>query len=155
MAKNLSFCAKTIVPSAPLSVMFTHLSAASLPLHKEGKMLHQICGEPVGVGLCARPRKLHDPAAGFLPPSDEGGGFLRSKKTEGETRSALPCFVISPSVSPQAARQLPRQRELHVTSVLCTLSRERMEPLSYDVASNLHNPAAAVIANRRRRCGNP
>ena len=32
-----------------------------------------------------------------LPPSDEGGGFLRSKKTEGEKGKILPLSRLSPT----------------------------------------------------------
>ncbi len=32
------------------------------------------------------------------PPSDEGGGFLRSKKTEGENNKSSAFVVFSPSV---------------------------------------------------------
>ena len=52
---------------------------------------------------------MHSP----LPPSDEGGGFCRRQKTEGETKIAVIPMFFSPSV---ASRQLPRQRELGFAS---------------------------------------
>ena len=50
---------------------------------------------------------------GRKPPSDEGGGFLRSKKTEEERNWHGPLGMAKTylSLSLAGARQLPRQRE--------------------------------------------
>ena len=45
------------------------------------------------------------------PPSDEGGGFLRSKKTEGERIGAEWEVSLSLPQSSLTLGQLPRQRE--------------------------------------------
>ena len=46
-----------------------------------------------------------------MPPSDEGGGFCRRQKTEGENNSAELEVSLSLPQSSLTLRQLPRQRE--------------------------------------------
>ena len=75
-----------------------------------------------------------------LPPSDEGGGFLRSKKTEGETENTVNKHFLSLSheflvpapssegandISIQPSDKLPfyiRRRSRHLTSSLLLIT---------------------------------
>ena len=82
-----------------------------LPLHRGGfsPAVH-FCKKDTGGRLpplqCCR--KI---VVTVLPPSDEGGGFCRRQKTEGENNSAELEVSLSLPQSSLTLRQLPRQRE--------------------------------------------
>ena len=74
--------------------------------------------EDVGTGVPDGPTSRLPPlqccrkiAVTVLPPSDEGGGFCRRQKTEGERSGAEWEVSLSLPQSSLTLRQLPRQRE--------------------------------------------
>ena len=69
-----------------------------------------------------------------LAPSDEGAGFLRSKKTGGEKNGSL-SNVVSPSVSLAADSVLPPLCRLTATSLLAEESLALVTPTAVGVRS--------------------
>jgi len=101
-------------PDALTNFCTTKPAAPRLFMHGGGNTEHF---GSLYIKIYTHPRKCNPSplniCGGRKPSSDEGGGFLRSKKTEGE-RKYCPLLVSQKlylSLSLAIARQLPRQRE--------------------------------------------